>query len=216
MAGLPEVTTTSVLDEAAQACALIAQANNQLNHYPQPSAACYSEAAANASGRSSIASTAGVGAVDLYMEDPGNPNTMGHRRWLLANSLGPIGLGTASTYSCMHVVGGSGSAGAPWVAWPPPGPVPIEVMHPRWYKLDETGWTIQSDAISLNGADVTVTRDGVPLPVQVVELAGGYGSDQALNILPDGWASEAGRSYEVEVVGASQAISYTVDFVDCL
>ena len=214
LAGLPAVTTSAARDTAAQECALLAQANGVLSHYPPNTWDCWSQAGYDASGRSSIAPVAGVDAVDLYMADPGNSTTMGHRRWILSNSIGPIGLGSTSDYSCMYVLGGSGSSGAPWTAWPAPGPFPYEAMVVTWADVDDTGWTFQTDTMSLSGAQVTVTSEGVDLPVNVVELGANYGSSQALNILPQGWVSEPGRSYDVEVV-ASDTVQYTVELVDC-
>ena len=215
LAGLPPVTTAASLDGAAQSCALIAHANGLLSHSPPSTWDCWTELGATASARSSIAPDPGVDAVDLYMADPGNSTTMGHRRWILSNTIGPIGLGSTSAYSCMYVVGGSGSAGADWTAFPSPGPFPIEAMTAAWADVDDTGWTFQSDSLNLNGAQVTVTREGQDLPVTVVELGANYGSDQALNILPQGWVSEAGGSYDVTVIASSETVQYTVEFVDC-
>jgi hypothetical protein len=212
---LPAVTNDGGMDSNAQACALMMHANNQLNHFPPQSWACYSSAGASGAGTSNIASTPGVTGVDLYMADPGNETTMGHRRWLMSNSLGPIGLGSTSSYSCLTVIGGSGNAGAPWMAFPTPGYFPHEALTASFVSVDQTGWTIQSDAVDLSGAQVTITDNGSNVPVQVVQLAGGYGSAQAINILPQGWQSQPGHTYHVSVSGASQPIDYDVIVVSC-
>ena len=154
--------------------------------------------------------------VDLYMSDPGNETTLGHRRWILSNGLGPIGLGSTSEFSCMYVIGGSGNGNSPWTAWPPPGPVPYELMNLAWATLEETGWSIQSDSFNLSNAAVTVTLDdGTDLPVTVTELGAWYGSQFAISMIPNGWVSEPGRTYDVHIEATGGVIDYSVELVDC-
>jgi uncharacterized protein YkwD len=215
LVGLPAVTTDASRDAGAQECALMMDANNSLSHSPPSSWACYSAAGASAAGKSNLATTPGVKAVDLYIADPGNATTMGHRRWILSNSLGPIGLGSTSGYSCMWVIGGSGGGANPWTAFPPPGQVPLALFTASYASIDSTGWTIQSDSINLSSASVTITDSGNDLPVNVVKLASGYGSAYAINIVPQGWKAQAGHTYQVTVTGASQPISYAVEVVAC-
>jgi hypothetical protein len=156
-------------------------------------------------------------AVDMYMNDFGNATTMGHRRWLLSNSLGPIGLGSTSDASCALVLGGQGNAGKDWVAWPPPGPFPREAFTVGGFgqSIDETGWTVQSDDIDLDGATVTVREGGSVLPVETSVLLPGYGSSSAIRFVPDGWQAQAGKTYEISLSGVSPVISYSVEVVDC-
>jgi uncharacterized protein YkwD len=215
LVGLPAVTTAPARDADAQQCALMMHANSSLSHSPPTSWACYTAAGAGAAGKSNLATTAGVKAVDLYIADPGNATTMGHRRWILSNNLGPIGLGSTSNYSCMWVIGGSGGGSNAWTAFPPPGPVPLALFNVSYASIDSTGWTIQSDSITLSSATVTITDGGANLPVDVVKLQGGYGSAQALNVVPQGWKAQAGHTYQVTVTGASQPISYAVEVVAC-
>lgn len=213
--GLPAVTTDATKNTGAQACALLMHANGKLSHTPPTTWTCYNATGAAAAGKSNIASTAGVKAVDLYMADPGNATTMGHRRWILNNALGPIGLGSTSGYSCMHVIGGSGSGNKAWTAFPPPGPVPAELFTAAYASVDSTGWTIQSDSINLATAQVSVSSGGTKLTTTVAQLQGGYGSKYAIAIRPQGWTSTAGKTYDVSVTGISQAISYSVQVVSC-
>ncbi|RLB52353.1 MAG: hypothetical protein DRI90_22210, partial [Deltaproteobacteria bacterium] len=215
IAGLPSVTTDGTRDQKTQACALMMDANNQLSHSPPPSWTCYTSDGAEAAGKSNIATTPGVAAVDLYMVDPGNPSTMGHRRWILSNGLGPVGLGSTSSYSCMWVIGGSGGGSNPWTAWPPPGQFPVGAVSPSWSSIDDTGWTIQSDSLSLNNAQVTITDGGNDRPVTVTNLAGGYGSSTAISMIPQGWSTTVGHTYLVDVSGISAPFSYQVDVVAC-
>ena len=100
------------------------------------------------------------------------------------------------------------NAGAPLVAFPTASYFPYEALHASFQSVDETGWTIQSDAIDLSSAQVTVTDGANTMPVQVVQLLGGYGSAQAINFLPQGWQAQSGHTYHVSVSGASQPIEY--------
>ena len=216
ISGLPEVETNETLNQKAQECSLIMHAYGGLTHYPSQNMTCYSEDGASAAGKSNLSPYAGVYSVDLYMSDPGNETTLGHRRWILSNGLGPIGLGSTSEFSCMYVIGGSGTGNSPWTAWPPPGPVPYELMNLAWATLEETGWSIQSDSINLSNAAVAVTLDdGTDLPVTVTELGAWYGSQFALSMVPNGWVSQPGRTYDVHIEATGGVIDYSVELVDC-
>lgn len=216
IADLPAVSEDGARSDQAQACALIMDANDQLSHGPPNNWACWTQAGSDAAGKSNISSTPGVLGVDLYMVDPGNDTTIGHRRWILSNSLGPVGVGSTDSYSCLHVIGGSGDAGAAWTAWPPPGLVPYEAIHVPtvpWAHVDQTGWTVQSDSIDVTGAQVTVSEGGADKPVAVNGLGGGYGSSFAVRFVPQGWTVEVGKTYDVALsVGG---IQYSVTVVDC-
>ncbi len=217
LADLPPVGHAAERDDKAQACALIMQGSGQLSHSPPNGWACWTEDGNQAAGSSNIAGTAAVAAMDLYMIDYGNETTMGHRRWILSNSLGPTGIGSTSGYSCLWVIGGNGNAGKEWMAWPSPGEFPLQAIFPGGWNggLNGSGWTIQSDSIDLSNATVTVTRDGMPQAVNVVHLLGGYGSSAAINLVPQGWTAQAGATYHVEVSNVNPPISYDVDIVDC-
>ncbi|MCA9660432.1 MAG: CAP domain-containing protein, partial [Myxococcales bacterium] len=209
LADLPPVTLNDDHSAKAQECALMMHANGTLNHNPPMNWQCYTANGAAAAGKSNIATTAGTASVGLYMLDPGNPMTIGHRRWILSNSLGTIGIGSTSNYSCMWVISGGGQGNKQWTAWPAPGPFPIAAA------VDSTGWTVQSDAIGLSNATVKVTADGVDKPMQVTSLLSNYGSASAISMIPQGWKSEAGKTYKVEVTNVDPPISYEVEFVDC-
>jgi len=218
LAELPAVATDPGYDQSAQACALMIDANSALNHDPPTSWACYSSEGAAGAMSSNEASTPGVTAVGLYVVDPGNPTTIGHRRWILSNSLGPIGLGSTNGWSCMKVIGGSGAAGRPWTAWPPPGPFPVGAMVDAFgQSVDSTGWSVQSDSIDLDSATVQVVRDGTDtLTVNVTHLLPNYGATWALSFIPQGWTMQAGHSYAVTVTGGGSPIGYTVNAYSCL
>jgi hypothetical protein len=189
-------------------------ANGTIDHSPPASWNCYTQSGAGTAGGSNLATAPTVGAVDLYMVDPGNPTTIGHRRWILGSWNSSIGVGSTSSYSCMVVGGQFGAPGPDWVAWPPPGVMPLQAMSPSWTTVDDTGWTIQSDSISFSNATVTVTHDGNVMPLDTAVLLPNYGSSSALRFTPDNWFSEEG-TYTVEITGTSTPISYDVEMVDC-
>lgn len=214
LAGLPAVGEDAAKSAAAQECALMMHVNGQLNHFPPSSWTCYSADGASAAGQSNIASGPTVMAIDMYMSDFGNDTTLGHRRWILSNWLGDIGIGGTSNASCLQVIGGAGSGTNTWTSWPPPGEVPLELMYLSYVPVDQTGWTVQSDTISLGGALVTVRKGGDVLPVTVERLLSNYGSSDAIRFVADGWTTSAG-TYQVEITGISSPISWETTFVSC-
>jgi uncharacterized protein YkwD len=219
LADLPAVTTSEENNALAQACALLMEANGSLSHEPPEDWDCWTEEGSKGAGSSNISSGPGVSSVDAYVVDTGNEDTIGHRRWIFSNSLGPTGIGSTGAMgsSCMITLNGSGKAGKAWLAWPPPGVLPIQSVAPSRFgdTLDEVGWSLQSDSIELEGATVTVTSGGADMPVTVYDLPGGYGSRYAIRIVPDGWTTTAGQTYGVSVTGTSTPISYDVNAVDC-
>jgi len=218
IAALPAVTTSDQHNQDDQACALMMAANNTLNHTPPSTWTCYTANGATAAGSSNIAGSGATLAMAMYMVDPGNETTLGHRRWCLSNTLGPIGIGStgSNSYSCMWTLNGTGKAGKQWMAWPPPGFFPIQAARDNWNRtLDTTGWSMQSDSINLAGAVVTVTLNGSTLPVKVTQLAANYGSRYAITFIPSGWTMAAGNVYHVSITGISTAIEYDVQVVSC-
>jgi hypothetical protein len=209
LADMPPVTTDAIRNQKSQECALMMDANNSLSHSPPTSWDCYTAGGAEAASKSNICSGRAVRCIDIYMSDygTGNATSIGHRRWLLNNALGPVGIGGTTGGSCHWVIGGSGNAGKQFVAWPPPGPVPREAIAiPGVPSVDSVGWTVQSDSINLANAQVTVLEDGVDKPVTVTQLLANYGSRYAIRINPQGWTSQAGKSYAVSVTNISTPI----------
>jgi len=217
-ADLPPVVTEASRDQAAQACALMMDANNMLSHDPPTTWLCYTQQGHDGASSSNISSGPGVSSVDGYLIDTGNETTFGHRRIVLSNKLGPIGLGATGMggASCMQNLSGTGTAGKMWVAWPPPGPFPIQAYGSSTRGLSQTGWSVQTvRTIATTSATVTVTLAGADKPMTMSQLTGTYGESNAIRLVPMGWTPAAGESYTVTVSGLSIPISYTVDFVDC-
>jgi uncharacterized protein YkwD len=219
MVGLAPLTNDAEANKRAQGCALLMAANGTISHTPPTTWKCYSAEGAATASSSSLSTGPSVSSVDGYMLDPGNSNTMGHRRWVLSNYLASVGFGSAGRFSCQYQPpkqgAGGGAAAKPWVAWPSPGQVPLQVFKQRGGSLDTIGWSIQSDSINFAPAQVTVTRAGTMLPVTIAQLPTGYGSRYALRIAPQGWTSEAGAKYDVSITGISTPISYSVEVVNC-
>jgi hypothetical protein len=210
------VTDDPTLDVGDQQCALMMRANNDLSHTPPTTWLCYTQAGADAAGSSNISGGQAVSSVDAYMIDDRNPTTLGHRRWVLSNSLGPIGIGGTDKASCMNTLDGTGKAGKAWMAWPAAGTIPLQALNgARGASVDATGWSIQSDKIDLSTAQVTVTVDGTAQPVTVTQLLANYGTKYAIDFIPQGWKTQAGKTYSVSVSGVTPAITYDVQVVDC-
>ena len=233
LAGVEPVTAEATWTGAAQQCALVAHANGKLSHTPSPDWRCWSDVAALTSSVSLIANRSAPPAIAAFIEDPGNEATMVHRRWLLSEELKHVGFGSTDRYSCVVVDGRSldaaANAGAAktvsapvddaehaeprgWVAWPPPGPVPLDVF--RSERLDEIGWTVQSSSDDLDHATVSVTSEGTKLPITTTALEPLEGSRSAIRFVPEGWKTESGRAYVVSVEG-TRALEYTVEPTGC-
>ncbi|MEY4508346.1 MAG: hypothetical protein RLZZ450_468 [Pseudomonadota bacterium] len=214
--GLAAVTTTPEGNRLAQNCALLMRANNTITHTPPDTFKCFTAEAAKTAGSSSLSSGPAVASVDGYMIDPGNPTTIGHRRWILSNMITEVGFGSADRFSCQYQPAKfRNPGGKAWVAWPS-GQTPKQSLGGGFSgSVDKNGWTVQSDTVNLASATVTVTSDGKDMPVTVTQLGGGYGSMYALRFNPTGWTSTAGVTYSVKLGGTSMPIEYDVTVVDC-
>ena len=183
LAGVPPVLATDPeWDAKAQEAALVMSVNQLLTHFPEPDLHCYSEAAREAAGHSALAlGECGPEAIDGYIEDFGATNShVGHRRWLLFPNLTRVGLGDipktpeGPAANATWVVDPDAPETRPsvrdqFVAWPPPGFVPYQLVHARW-------------SFSLPGADftaasVTMTRNGEPVPVATEPVEEGFGEN---------------------------------------
>lgn len=206
IAALPAVSMSNMFNAKAQACAVMMKANNTISHYPSTSWQCYTPDGAQAAKSSNLAKGSdATKAVYRFMYDSGNASTLGHRRWIIGNWIGPTGFGTTGSYTCMYVNGGIKS-GKTWAAWPPANEVPLAEV------FDSTGWSWQSDSINPSG--VEVRSDGNHLPLNVNKLSSNYGSKYAISFRPAGWKTQAGKVYNVTITG-SQTIKYSVKPVNC-
>lgn len=214
LASLPPVTSAPDLDPPAQRCALLLAAHGTVTHDVPSTAPCWSQDAAAVVKDALVANGDAVRAMDAYMKDAENPTTLGHRRWVLSNAIDGIGIGSTATSSCVHLGDGTASGGRDWVAWPPEGVVPLDLV--RAHGLDETGWSVHA-RFDLSGAEVKIedATTSADKPVTVTSLVTNYGSSFALRLVPRGWSAEPGHAYRVTVTGAAQPVDYRADVVDC-
>lgn len=148
MAGVPTgVTLNDRYSEKAQHAALAMSATGRLSHTPDDSFACLSEDAAEAAANSNLyLGRTGPRAIDGYIEDPGERNRdVGHRNTILHPPTTEIGVGhvagsrTAYPSNALWVFDDGVFDDSPamrepdgFVAWPPRGYVPNELVYPRW------------------------------------------------------------------------------------
>ncbi len=214
LAGQPPLELATQGNVAMQDCAVMMHAAGNLSHNPGENWPCYTEDGKKAAGGSNLAPVPAVEAIDLYMADPGNDTTIGHRRWILSDWISKTAFGSTSDSSCMRVAGGFGGPN-PWIAWPPPGFYPMEMHHIAYKTVDQTGWTIQTNDVSLQDAVAEVKENGQVKPIEAMTLLPNYGSKGAFKITPAGWKIQAGSTYEVHVTTASSVIEYSFVAVDC-
>ena len=173
MAGLPgEVVFNSVKNEKCQKGALMMQANGRLAHSGwTPSDLCYTTDGAEALNLSLLTyGSVGPQGVRLLMDDFIYLH-LGHRRLILYPPPCEMGMGATSDYFALWVWGefGARPASPEWVAWPPAGYVPYQLVYRAW-------------SFSAPGAgfgSVTVTKDGEVVPITATHLSPSYG-DNAL------------------------------------
>lgn len=226
LADMPAVGIEPAWSPAAQQCALVAHANAKLSHTPPRDWTCWNQTAYDASEVSLVANRSGPASISAFMEDPGNETSIVHRRWLLSDQLVRIGLGSTDHYACVVVDGkkldseidaGTRDPGAPtgrkWAAWPPAGPVPMDVITSE--QLDTVGWTVQSGEDDLDPTTAVIVSNGVTLKTTTTLLEAQLGSRSAVRILPVGWATAAGARYDVTVSGPTTHIAFTVEPTDC-
>lgn len=218
-----------------QQAALVMSANNSLSHTPPSNWHCWTQTAYDAAGKSNLSLGAyGPDAVVGYMRDSGSNNSaVGHRRWLLYPQTQNMGSGDvpAGTFNGGNVYG----ANALWVidsnyggtrpavrdgfiAWPPKGYVPYPVVFGRW--------SFSYPNADFTNATVTVTRNGVSIPISKETLANpAYGENTLVWLLQgtnDGTAwpkPAADETYAITIGnvligGSSQSFAYHVIVFD--
>ncbi|MCP3869402.1 MAG: hypothetical protein GY703_15125 [Gammaproteobacteria bacterium] len=184
MAGVPaSMTLNDTWSEKAQDAALMFSANNSLSHSPPPEWLCYTAEGAEAAGKSNISwGNHGSVAVFSQMQDNGAGNSAaGHRRWLLnpwANQLGTgdIPPGDQAAANSIWIIQNYDPTNPPrpttrdyFVAWPPPGHVPYQLVFPRWsFSYPDADFT---------NASVTMTKNGANLPTTTEPLASWVGEN---------------------------------------
>lgn len=193
MAGVPAVITEDPSFTAkAQAAALMMSVEGTLTHHPTDAFHCFSVAGQQAAANSNLhLGRTGPAAIDGYIEDPGPKNTdVGHRNTVLHPPTRTMGIGDVAASADGHaanalwvfddrVFNETSLAERPevreparFVAWPPRGFVPSELVFPRW------SFTLAGADFS--AADVTVYRPLASasqrrVPLAVVDRVGAEG-----------------------------------------
>ena len=227
MAGLPsDVILTNAWNLEAQDAALMMSVQGALSHTPDPTWSCYTSGGAEAAGKSNLSLGAdAAAAIDLYMDDPGSGGNaaVGHRRWILYPPTKIMGAGNIPSTggwaaNDLWVIGGAGSRPPQpaWVAWPPPGYVPWQVM-PR----SSGRWSFSYAGATFTGAAVFMRRAGTNVSLTPEAQAQGYG-DNTIVWVPQGIPTSAplgDTTYSVTVSnvvvsGQPQAFTYAVTIID--
>ncbi len=230
MAGVPGIITLNdTYNQKAQAAALMMSRNNDLDHTPPSNWQCYSADGSAGAGSSNLAlGASGPAAINLYMRDNGNRDTVGHRRWVLYPQTQQMGTGdipSTSGHSAAnalviwddHLWSTRPTTREPYVAWPPPGYVPYTVINAYW--------TFSYADANFSSATVSMSSGGSNLSVAIYKPQNGFGENTLLWIpmgLNDGasWPKpSADTVYHVTVnnviiSGTPHNFSYDVTIFD--
>jgi hypothetical protein len=212
LVGVDPVTIDPSLEAQQQSCAVMMAVNNMLSHSPPATWQCYSAAGATAAGSSNLAlGTGAFGSVGLYINERGSD--LGHRRWCLFPQLGPTYFGTANRASCMQVFRRNSGASVPnFVAYPNPGPAPIETFSSGVWHVQEARFRFSATGT----VTVTDVATGMNMPVTMNPVTGMYGGGNAIAWRPNGWTPAVGTTYRVHVMPTTgMAFSYTTTPVMC-
>jgi hypothetical protein len=209
LAGVDETVLAPGLFEQQQACATTMAAMGYLSHQLSPDVPCYSDAAAYGAGSSNIANGTLLYSIDMYMEDWGNEDHYGHRRWVIGPFMSETQFGVHGNYSCMYTFGVGGGRDPGYVSWPPAG------TFPRGLAVG--GFTFESVAYApTDNTEVWVRIDSAAeqqLPLQPTQ--GGYGHYGAgISFFPD--VGSAMQTIHVRITNtAGGDVSYTIMPTDC-
>ncbi len=255
MAGVPAgVELNADFSAKAQHAALAMSATGRLSHTPDQTFDCLTVVGQEAAANSNLyLGRTGPSAIDGYIEDPGDRNRdVGHRNTILHPPTSEIGVGhvagsdTAYPANALWVFDAGVFDDTPplreadgFVAWPPRGFVPPELVYPRW-SFGLAGADFDNAEVTMTSGGRTIALDVVarlslegyvPSPIIVWEPVADPGSDDSLvgNGAIDERAARAGEvgddffrldpAYDTEfdivvsgvvVDGAEVGFSYTV------
>lgn len=207
MAGLPNITLRPAWNKKCRLAALMMSANGTLDHFPPESWRFYTSGGAEAAGKSNLGmGDYGPADINSLIADYGFGNyAIGHRRWLLYPPVRKMGVGMVvpdypyysaqATWVIGSTSDGSWSRtrpkGSEYVAWPPAGYVPSQVVFPRW-------------SFSIAGADfsravVKVIRNGAPVGVSQQFFNVGYGDPTIVWEFPEESSSTNDVTYNITI-----------------
>lgn len=230
MAGVPaDVTLAELESQKDQSAAMMMSAQNALSHNPDSSWAGYTPEGAEAAGKSNLyLGVRGPAAITGYIRDPGANNAaVGHRRWVLYPQTRTMGTGdveAAGKHAAANAlwVAESATSNSPrppvrdaYVAWPPRGYVPYQVVFQRW--------SLSYPEASFESATVEIVRDGQPIALHNPPyVSNGYGENtiiwelpglidaDGVMIQPTADTSIAVVVRNVQIAGSMRDLRYTV------
>lgn len=171
MAGVPEIIGfNEEYNRKAQETALMMSVKGLLSHEPTPDWTCYTQDGKEGANSSNLfLGYYGTQAIDGYIADNGSGNyAVGHRRWVLHPPTQHMGTGdipqtpgypaaNALWVFDPNVWGPRPSTRDDFVAWPPPGYVPYQVIFPRWsFSYPNADFSSTQVSMNLEGEDITL------------------------------------------------------------
>lgn len=219
-----EITSREDWAASCREAALMMSAANQLSHFPATTWQFYSQSGAVAAANSNLSlGVAGPSAITGLMRDDGANNAaVGHRRWLLHPVATEMGFGAvvpkarylASTAVWVIQDNPATSVSRNFgVAWPPAGYVPFPFIFDRW--------SFSFPEADFSAAQVSVTKNGAPVPVTLEPLSDGAGDNTIVWRVSDQSVGKAGPDItygvtiaNVSVNGGVQQFSYQVIQID--
>ena len=229
MAGVPAwVQLNLEFSRKAQQAALMMSANKTLSHFPTEDWLFYTAEGAEAAKNSNLCiaynSARDPGCIALYIEDSGDNNTaVGHRRWILYPQVREMGTGDVPQ------VGEFPYANVLWVfdsnlfnprpatrddfvAWPPPGYVPKDIVYDRW--------SFAYPEADLSQASVAMTRNGAPVDLTIEPYKEGFGENTIVWVPQSGVGNTAAGTGDVRttvtvsnVIIGGQARQFTYEVI---
>jgi len=184
LAGLPAAVTFDASESAQdQSGALMMSKNNQLKHTGiPPTWSCFTTDGTNAAAHSNLAlGYNGPDAITGYLWDFGADNfSVGHRRGILYPQTQVMGSGDVPQQNSFDAANATWIYDAnyyltrpttrtPYVAWPPAGYVPYQVVYPQWsFALSNANFSL---------ATVNMKSNGVSIAVAIQPYQTGYGEN---------------------------------------
>lgn len=233
MAGMPAAIYLDPIDNwGSQQMAILQSANNVLDHHPTNTYDCYNTFAAMYAGGDQSLGADGAQAITDFIWDFGAKNNeAGHRRWILYPPEIVMGVGdvpgtTGHAAANLTYVFDPASFGArpatrqPYVAWPPEGFVPYQVVYPYW--------SFGLSNADLSAATVLMTSNGVPVPTVIQPYQTGFGENTLVWVPMDLDATTEGTAFpfngtdtvygvtvgNINYSGATISYSYNVTVFD--
>jgi uncharacterized protein YkwD len=190
------IVMTPALSAKSQQNALMIKANNALSHTPPNTWKCYTADGAEAAQKGNIAlGVSDVNNIGLWMQDEGSGNEkVGHRRWILYSRATQFGFGCTNSSGSLWVINsGAGSTALPtktpaYIAWPPKGFVPRDVVYPRWsLSIPAPSYPYQVDFTNATVKMADANGKNVPLTIEYANpIESSYMGDNTLTWRPSG------------------------------